>query len=139
MNKENASKLWKIIQEAGDYLIGQLPDHPNHPKGRNPYAHVAICVKSKFDSSYKDIPDEQFDEVIKYIEFLKKLVKDKIEKEWSEKFVEDINLVLIPRMTIKRRYENKGIDLIKLIYDNSYYKRVKKNVNSRGNLEFGNR
>jgi hypothetical protein len=46
MNKENASKLWKIIQEAGDYLVGQLPDHPNHPKGRNPYAHVAICVKS---------------------------------------------------------------------------------------------
>ena len=45
MNKENASKLWKIIQEAGDYLVGQLPDHPNHPKGRNPYAHVAICVK----------------------------------------------------------------------------------------------
>jgi len=22
MNKENASKLWKIIQEAGDYLVG---------------------------------------------------------------------------------------------------------------------
>ena len=44
MNKENASKLWKIIQEAGDYLVGQLPDHPNHPKGRNPYAHVAICL-----------------------------------------------------------------------------------------------
>ena len=54
MNKENASKLWKIIQEAGDYLVGQLPDHPNHPKGRNPYAHVAICVKSKFNASYKD-------------------------------------------------------------------------------------
>ena len=71
MNKENASKLWKIIQEAGDYLQGQLPDHPNHPKGRNPYAHVAICVKSKFNASYKDIPDEQYEEVIKYIEFLK--------------------------------------------------------------------
>ena len=71
MNKENASKLWKIIQEAGDYLVGQLPDHPNHPKGRNPYAHVAICVKSQFNASYKDIPDEQFDDVIKYIEFLK--------------------------------------------------------------------
>ena len=24
MNKENASKLWKIIQEAGDYLQDQL-------------------------------------------------------------------------------------------------------------------
>ena len=71
MNKENAIKLLKIIQEAGDYLVGQLPDHRNHPKGRNPYAHVAICVKSKFNASYKDIPDEQFYEVVKYIEFLK--------------------------------------------------------------------
>ena len=35
-----------MIQEAGDYLQGQLPDHPNHPKGRNPYAHVAICIKA---------------------------------------------------------------------------------------------
>ena len=60
MNKENASKLWKIIQEAGDYLVGQLPNHPNHPKGRNPYAHVAICIKSKFN------------EVLQYIDFLKK-------------------------------------------------------------------
>ena len=72
MNKENAGKLWKMIQEAGDYLLGQLPDHPNHPKGRNPYAHVAICVKSKFEKSYKDIPDEKFTEVVEYIDFLKK-------------------------------------------------------------------
>ena len=71
MNKENTSKLWKVIQEAGDYLLGQLNEHPNHPKGRNPYAHVAICIKNKFGLSYKDIPDEQYDEVLKYIEFLK--------------------------------------------------------------------
>ena len=72
MNKENASKLWKIIQEAGDFLSGQLPHHPNHPKGRNPYAHVALCVKEKFNSSYKNIPDEKFEDVLKYIEFLKR-------------------------------------------------------------------
>ena len=60
-----------MIQEAGDYLVGQLPEHQNHPKGRNPYAHVAICVKDHFDASYKDIPDEKFDEAVKYIEFLK--------------------------------------------------------------------
>ena len=71
MSPEKSKKLWKIIQEAGDNLVGQLPDHPNHPKGRNPYAHVAICVKSKFNASYKDIPDEKFDEVINYIKFLK--------------------------------------------------------------------
>ncbi len=71
MTPEKARKMWKIIQEAGDYLNGQLPDHPNHPKGRNAYAHVAICVKNKFKSSYKDIPDEKFYEVINYIKFLK--------------------------------------------------------------------
>ena len=33
MNKENASKLWKIIQEAGDYLGDQrftLPHTTSH-------------------------------------------------------------------------------------------------------------
>ena len=71
MNKENASKLWKMIQEAGDYLKGKLPDHPNHSKGRNPYAHIAICIRSKFNNSYKDIKDEKYNEVIEYIEYLK--------------------------------------------------------------------
>jgi len=71
MNKENAGKLWKMIQEAGDYLVGQLPSHPNHPKGRNPYAHVALCVKNKFQASYKDIPDTKYIEVVDYINFLK--------------------------------------------------------------------
>ena len=70
MNKENASKLWKIIQEAGDYLVGQLPNHPNHPKGRNPYAHVAICVKNKFGKSYKEIPDERTIDVLEFIDDL---------------------------------------------------------------------
>ena len=72
MNEDKRRQLWKIIVEAGDYLQGRLPDHPNHPKGRNPYAHVAICIKSKFQMSYKDIDDDKFYEVIQYIEFLKK-------------------------------------------------------------------
>ena len=71
MNKENANKLWKIIQEAGDYLAEKLPNHPNHPNGRNSYAHIAICVKKKFNASYKNIKDEKFEEVINYIDFLK--------------------------------------------------------------------
>ena len=72
MNEDNRRKIWKLIQEAGLYLVGQLPSHPSHPKGRNPYAHIAICVKEHFKNSYKDIPDEKFEEVVKYIEFLKK-------------------------------------------------------------------
>ena len=72
MNKENTSKLWKIIRKAGDYLQNKLPDHPNHPKGRNPHAHVSLCVKNKFGLSYKDISDENYHKVIEYIDFLKK-------------------------------------------------------------------
>ena len=71
MNEENRRKLWTLIQEAGLYLVGQLPSHPNHPKGRNPYAHVALCVKNKFQASYKDIPDTKYNEVVDYINFLK--------------------------------------------------------------------
>ena len=72
MTEDNRRRIWALIQEAGDYLLGQLPSHPNHPKGRNPYAHVALCVKEKFGNSYKDIPDDKFQEVVDYIEHLKK-------------------------------------------------------------------
>ena len=71
MNKENTIKLWKFIQETGDFLKGKLPDHPNHPKGRNPYAHVALEVKNHFGMTYKDIPDDKFNDVTDYIEKLK--------------------------------------------------------------------
>ena len=60
-----------MIQEAGDFLKNKLPNHPNHPKGRNPYAHVALCIKTKFNKSYKDIDDIKYDEVVDYIEYLK--------------------------------------------------------------------
>ena len=45
--------------------------------------------------------------------FLKKMINDKIEKEWTENFVENLNFIMVSRNTIKRRYEDKGIDLIK--------------------------
>ena len=72
MQKENSARIWKMIQEAGDFLKNKLPNHPNHPKGRNPYAHVALCIKTKFNKSYKDIDDVKFNEVVDYIEYLKK-------------------------------------------------------------------
>ena len=71
MQKKNSVKIWKIIQEAGDFLRNKLPNHPDHLQGRNPYAHVALCIKTKFNRSYKDIDDEKFNEVVDYIEYLK--------------------------------------------------------------------
>ena len=71
MTEENARKLWLIIQEAGHYLQNKLPNSSSHPRGRNPYAHVALCVKDKFGLSYKDIDDNDFKKVEEYIVFLK--------------------------------------------------------------------
>ena len=72
MNDQNKKYLWSLIQATGDYLVGKLPSHPNHPKGRNPYAHIALKVKNKFGLSYKDISNEKLEEVIEYLELIKK-------------------------------------------------------------------
>ena len=71
MNEANKKYLWKLIQLTGDSLINKLPDHPNHPNGRNPYAHVALSVKNHFGKSYKDLPDEKINEVMTYLNFIK--------------------------------------------------------------------
>ena len=71
MNDENKKILWRLIQTTGDFLVNKLPDHPNHPKGRNPYAHVALMVKNHFGMSYKDISDDKKEEIIKYLDYLR--------------------------------------------------------------------
>ena len=71
MNKENSSFLWKLIQATGDDLKDKLLPHPNHPKGRNPYAHVALMVKNHFKMSYKDVADDKIEEVKEYLTYLK--------------------------------------------------------------------
>ena len=72
MNEENSKFIWTYIQDAGDKLLGKLPPSRHHPKGRNPYAHIAICVKNKFGKSYKEISDEKMDDVLMYIDNLVK-------------------------------------------------------------------
>ena len=72
MNEENVEKIWTYMQEAGDKLVGKLPPSDYHPKGRNPYAHVALEIKTHFKMTYKDISDEKIDQVLEYIDYLKK-------------------------------------------------------------------
>ena len=71
MNDDNRKYLWNLIQSTGDFLLDKLPKHPNHPKGRNPYAHVALKVKTKFGLSYKDLPDDKLEEVKRFLNFIK--------------------------------------------------------------------
>ena len=71
MNDDNAKQIWKLIQKTGDELVGKLPQHPSHPKGRNPYAHIALEIKNRYGMTYKDIPDDKMKELIDYIKFLR--------------------------------------------------------------------
>lgn len=72
MNKENQKYIWSKIQSTGDLLQPLLKPSPFHPRGRNAYAHIALCIKEKFNQSYKDIPDESLDEITSYIDYLLK-------------------------------------------------------------------
>ena len=72
MDYKKKKQLWSLIKSTGDYLLGKLPDHPNHPKGRNPYAHVALRIKNHFGCSYKDLPDDKVSEVVKFLKLIKK-------------------------------------------------------------------
>ena len=71
MNDDNRKYLWNLIQSTGDFLLDKLPEHPNHPKGRNPYAHVALKVKTKFGLSYQDLPDDKLEDVKRFLNFIK--------------------------------------------------------------------
>ena len=71
MNEENKKKVWKLIQKTGDELKGKLPEHPSHPKGRNPYAHIALEIKNHFGMSYNEISDEQIPELEKFIFYIR--------------------------------------------------------------------
>ncbi len=70
VNKENADMIFVLMRRAGDNLKGRLPPSRNHPGGRNPYAHVATCIKQKFGMSYKDVPDGQFSDLVQFIQYI---------------------------------------------------------------------
>jgi hypothetical protein len=72
MDDLKKKELWKLILLAGDFLKYKLPENDNHSKGRNSYAHISLCIKNKFGLSYKDLPNEKFEKVAEYIDFLKK-------------------------------------------------------------------
>ena len=72
MNDENKKILWRLIQLTGYYLINKLPDHPNHPNGRNPYAHVALKIKNHYGLSYKDFSDDKIEDVKLFLDNIKK-------------------------------------------------------------------
>ena len=67
MNQENKKSVWKFIQNHGDYLKDKLESHPNHPRGRNPYAHICSLINQNFKCSYKDVSDNHVEVLKRFI------------------------------------------------------------------------
>ena len=65
MSPINRRRIQQAVSFVGDELT--LPPHPDHPKGRNPYAHIWQSIKQRFGSSYKDLDDSMVDEVHAYV------------------------------------------------------------------------
>ncbi len=70
MNEDNRQMVWARMQEAANLLRGKLPPSKRHPRGRNPNAHIAKCIKNKWRKSYRDIEDDKVDAVLSYIDYL---------------------------------------------------------------------
>ena len=51
----------------GDFLKDKLEPHPNHPNGRNPYAHICLLINQKFSCSYKDVCDDEVEQLKRFI------------------------------------------------------------------------
>ncbi len=81
MNEENRQMVWARMQEAANELRGKLLPSRRHPRGRNPNAHIAKCIKNRFRKSYRDIPDEKVKAVMDYIDSV--VAKDL--KKWNKK------------------------------------------------------
>jgi hypothetical protein len=71
MSPENRRRVQDAVAAAGDELKDKLPESPDHPNGRNSYAHVWRAIKDHFEKSYKDCDDSQVDAILELIERVK--------------------------------------------------------------------
>jgi len=72
VSPELKKEVWEEMRALGDRLQSVLLPDSRHPRGRNPYAHVAGCVKDHFGCSYGDLPDERVGELRDYLQALEK-------------------------------------------------------------------
>lgn len=69
MNKQKVKLLHAYALEAAKQLDGKLPDHPAHPYGRIPIAHIYDVIKRVMGCPAKECSDSRYDDLITIIDF----------------------------------------------------------------------
>ena len=69
MKQELRDRLHKIVQQAAKQCEGRLPDHPNHPHGRIPIAHIYDVVQGIMEKPARECRDIRYDEILEIVQF----------------------------------------------------------------------
>ena len=69
MTPELRERLHKIVQEAATKCVGRLPDHPSHPHGRIPVAHIYDVIKGIMEKPARECRDCRYDDIVEIIDF----------------------------------------------------------------------
>lgn len=69
MRQELRDRLHKIVQQAAKQCEGRLPDHPNHPHGRIPIAHIYDVVQGIMEKPARECRDIRYDEILEIVQF----------------------------------------------------------------------
>jgi len=69
MRQELRERLHKIVQQAAKQCEGRLPDHPNHPHGRIPIAHIYDVVQGIMEKPARECRDIRYDEILEIVQF----------------------------------------------------------------------
>lgn len=69
MNKRLTAELHKFALQAAQQLEGKLPDHPAHPHGRVPIAHIYDVIKRVMGCPAKECGEDRYDDLVNIIIF----------------------------------------------------------------------
>jgi hypothetical protein len=57
------------VQQAAKQCEGRLPDHPNHPNGRIPIAHIYDVIQGIMEKPARECRDIRYDEILEIVQF----------------------------------------------------------------------
>jgi hypothetical protein len=69
MTPELRERLHKYVQEAAKQCEGRLPDHPSHPHGRIPIAHIYDVIQGIMEKPARECRDSRYDEILEIVKF----------------------------------------------------------------------
>lgn len=69
MNKRDVKTLHMLVIGSAKQIEGKLPDHPAHPYGRIPIAHIYDVIKRVMGVPAKECRDSRFADIVEIIKF----------------------------------------------------------------------